>query len=80
VPSVNTLMVRSTPDDFRGRSFGLTASANQSGSMIGPLLGGGLGAFLSFQWIFVTAGLLYTALALIVWKLSGRVARSGEAS
>ncbi|TLS52566.1 multidrug efflux MFS transporter [Paenibacillus antri] len=75
VPSVNTLMVRSTPDDFRGRSFGLTASANQSGSMIGPLLGGGLGAFLSFQWIFVTAGLLYAALGAIVWFSSGKGGR-----
>ncbi len=80
VPAVNTLMVRSTPEDFRGRSFGLTASANQSGSMIGPLLGGGLGAFLSFQWIFVTAGVLYAALALVVWKLASRVTRRSEAS
>ncbi len=58
VPSVNTLMVRNTDESFRGRSFGLTTSANQIGAMIGPLIGGAMGYFLSISWIFVTSGLL----------------------
>jgi DHA1 family multidrug resistance protein-like MFS transporter len=58
VPTVNTLMVRSTDESFRGRSFGLTTSANQIGAMIGPLLGGAMGYFLNISWIFVTTGLL----------------------
>jgi len=58
VPSVNTLMVRNTDENFRGRSFGLTTSANQIGAMIGPLIGGAMGYFLSINWIFVTSGLL----------------------
>ncbi|WP_028609780.1 MFS transporter [Paenibacillus harenae] len=57
-PTVNTLFVKSTPEEFRGRSFGMTASANQLGSMTGPLIGGGLGLFLGIHWIFVTAGLI----------------------
>jgi MFS transporter, DHA1 family, multidrug resistance protein len=58
VPTVNTLMVRSTPDEFRGRSFGLTTSANQLGAMIGPLIGGGIGLALNIHWIFVTTGFI----------------------
>jgi DHA1 family multidrug resistance protein-like MFS transporter len=66
VPSINTLMVRSTDESFRGRSFGLTAGANQMGSMIGPLLGGAMGYFLSISWIFVTTGLLLLTAGLMV--------------
>lgn len=58
VPSVNTLAVRSTDPDFRGRSFGFTQSANQLGSMIGPLLGGGMGMFVNIHWIFVATGMI----------------------
>ena len=76
MPAVNTLMVQNTPEDFRGRSFGLTASANQSGAMIGPLLGGGLGGFLSFHWIFAAAGLMFAALAAAVWRMSGSISRA----
>jgi len=68
VPSVNTLMVKQTTDEFRGRTFGLTASANQTGAMIGPLVGGGLGAFLSFHWIFAAAGAVLAWLGFVVWR------------
>ncbi len=57
-PAVNTLVVRATDEEFRGRSFGLTASANQFGGTIGPLIGGGLGLFVGIHWIFVASGLL----------------------
>lgn len=55
-PIVNTLVVQSTDEQFRGRSFGLTTSANQLGSMLGPLIGGLLGLALSIHWIFVATG------------------------
>ncbi|EFM11352.1 major facilitator superfamily MFS_1 [Paenibacillus curdlanolyticus YK9] len=62
VPVVNTLVVKSTDTAFRGRSFGMTTSANQLGSLLGPLIGGGLGKFLGIQWLFVATGtLLVTA-------------------
>lgn len=66
VPAVNTLMVRSTDDNFRGSSFGLTASANQIGAMIGPLIGGAMGYFLNISWIFVTTGLLLLCAGLTI--------------
>lgn len=66
-PNINTLMVRNTDDAFRGRSFGLTTSANQFGAMIGPLIGGGLGYFLNIQWIFVTAGIILVSAGITVY-------------
>ncbi|MBD2870880.1 MFS transporter [Paenibacillus arenilitoris] len=74
-PTVNTLFVKSTPEEFRGRSFGMTASANQLGSMIGPLIGGVLGLYLSIHWIFVTSGLILAAAGLSV--MAGRPAKKG---
>ncbi|PWV95868.1 DHA1 family multidrug resistance protein-like MFS transporter [Paenibacillus cellulosilyticus] len=61
VPVVNTLVVRSTDQTFRGRSFGLTTSANQTGSLLGPLIGGGLGKFVGIEWLFVMTGTLLVA-------------------
>lgn len=77
-PTVNTLVVQSTPEEFRGRSFGLTTSANQFGAMIGPLIGGGLGIFLNIHWIFVATGTILAAAGFIV--LSGAAGRSAKSS
>lgn len=66
VPIINTLMVQSTDEQFRGRSFGLTASANQFGSMLGPLIGGLLGLFLGLHWIFVATGAIMAGVGIAV--------------
>ncbi|RJE89071.1 MFS transporter [Paenibacillus sp. 1011MAR3C5] len=79
VPIINTLMVQNTDEQFRGRSFGLTASANQFGSMLGPLLGGLLGLFLGIHSIFVATGVIMAGTGMIVWMRRRRersVARS----
>ncbi|RXZ81827.1 MFS transporter [Paenibacillaceae bacterium] len=77
-PAVNTLVVRETDEAFRGRSFGLTTSANQLGAMIGPLIGGGMGLFLSIHWIFVTTGavLLCTGITVLLRSRSKQAAHS----
>ncbi|GKU80409.1 MFS transporter [Paenibacillus sp. L3-i20] len=67
VPSINTLMVQNTDERFRGRSFGLTASANQFGSMLGPLIGGLLGLFLGINWIFVATGLIMACTGIVIF-------------
>jgi len=76
VPTVNTLMVNSTPAEFRGRSFGLTASANQFGATVGPLFGGALGAFLSLHWIFAVCGFILLGLGIAVWTRLSDASRS----
>ena len=66
-PIVNTLVVKSTDEQFRGRSFGLTTSANQFGSMLGPLIGGLLGLAVGIHWIFVATGMMMAAAGVSVW-------------
>lgn len=66
-PIVNTLVVQSTDEQFRGRSFGLTTSANQFGAMLGPLIGGLLGLAVGIHWIFVATGMIMVAAGISVW-------------
>lgn len=66
-PIVNTLVVQSTDEQFRGRSFGLTTSANQFGAMLGPLIGGLLGLAVGIHWIFVATGMIMAAAGISVW-------------
>lgn len=67
VPIVNTLVVSSTDAEFRGRSFGLTTSANQFGSLLGPLIGGLIGLAVGIHWIFVVTGLFMASAGVSVW-------------
>lgn len=64
-PALNTVVVNSTDENFRGRAFGLTMSANQVGSMLGPLLGGAVSVWLGIRPVFICAGaiLLLTGIA-----------------
>ncbi|HYK74649.1 MAG TPA: MFS transporter [Pseudoneobacillus sp.] len=57
-PSLNGLVVKSTPDDFRGRAFSLNQTANQIGGMIGPIIGGFLAGIFPIHSVFVVTGLL----------------------
>lgn len=66
VPTANTIAVKNTTADFRGRSFGLTASANQLGSMAGPLVGGALGMFVGIHWVFVATGVILVVTGTVV--------------
>lgn len=66
-PIVNTLVVQNTDEQFRGRSFGLTASANQFGAMLGPLIGGLLGLAVGIHWIFVATGTMMAATGVSIW-------------
>jgi Arabinose efflux permease len=68
VPAINTLVIANTDSDFRGRAFGLTSSANQIGSMLGPVMGGVIGSFAGIKAVFVFTGLLLLAAALAVWR------------
>ncbi|KEO82371.1 MFS transporter [Tumebacillus flagellatus] len=58
LPACNAIVVENTELDFRGRAFGLTNSANQIGSMIGPLIGGFLSGIVSIPFTFAITGVL----------------------
>ncbi len=68
IPAVSTLVVRSTASDFRGRSFGLQASANQLGSMTGPLIGGIVSMWFGIPVVFVITGLLLIMMGIFIWS------------
>ncbi|MED3564407.1 MFS transporter [Bacillus xiapuensis] len=68
-PALNGLVVKSTPDDFRGRAFGLNQTANQIGGMIGPMIGGFIGGIFPVQIVFIVTGiLLLAAMGMAYWK------------
>ena len=45
-----------TDKTTRGKAFGLSTSANQFGGVVGPLLGGALGAVLATRYVLVVTG------------------------
>lgn len=67
-PALNGLVVKSTPDDFRGRAFGLSQTANQIGGMIGPMIGGLIGGIFPVKMVFVVTGILLLAATGMAWK------------
>jgi DHA1 family multidrug resistance protein-like MFS transporter len=67
-PTLNTMVVINTDPCFRGRAFGLMMSANQLGSMIGPLLGSVTSIWLGIKAIFVCVGVLLLTTGFVVWR------------
>ncbi|WP_251554092.1 MFS transporter [Neobacillus muris] len=68
-PALNGLVVKSTPENFRGRAFSLNQTANQIGGMIGPVIGGYIGGILPAQFVFMVTGLLLlAATGTAYWK------------
>jgi MFS transporter, DHA1 family, multidrug resistance protein len=57
-PALNGLVVQTTPDEFRGRAFGLQQTATQIGAMLGPLVGGVIGGFFPVEIVFVVTGVM----------------------
>lgn len=57
-PSINSILVKKSPSEQRGRIFGLMFAAQQIGSTIGPLVGGFIGTFFGLKFVFIFAGIL----------------------
>ncbi len=76
-PNINSAIVTCTDESFRGRAFGLVMSANQLGSMTGPLLGGAISTITGIGTMFVAGGLLFVALgAILLWRCARATAQS----
>lgn len=70
LPALNTIAAVNTEPQFRGRIFGLMTSANQLGSMIGPLIGGVLAVGAGLKETFVYTGIFLIAVAILLCKQS----------
>ena len=65
-PAINTIAVSSSETGFQGRIFGLTTTANQFGSMMGPLLGGMISSWLGIRSVYLVTGSLLFTIGLVV--------------
>jgi DHA1 family multidrug resistance protein-like MFS transporter len=74
IPSINTIVQRSTAEKDRGGIYGIFQSALLVGNMAGPLIGGFLSAALGLRWIF-----LINASILVLAAAWGRKAFRGDA-
>lgn len=63
-PSINAILAENTDSHTKGHVFGLLFSAQQIGSMTGPLLGGVIATFLGIKYIFILAALIVLAISI----------------
>lgn len=62
-PAINAVLTISTDANDKGRVFGLSYLAQQIGSVLGPIIGGGLAAGFSYQVIIFLAGFILLPMA-----------------
>lgn len=63
-PSINAILAENTDAHTKGHVFGLLFSAQQIGSMTGPLLGGVVATLLGIKYIFILAALIVLAISI----------------
>ena len=63
-PSANSIIVLLTPPSSRGIAFGSLFSAQMIGGAVGPILGGVIVTFLSYNFVYVISGGILVALGL----------------
>lgn len=69
-PSANSILVLFTPSNIRGTGFGLLFSAQMVGGAIGPIIGGFLVTFLSFNSVYFASGYVLVVLGLYLITLA----------
>lgn len=57
-PALNGMIVKATDSQFRGRAFSVNQTANQCGTMFGPIVGGAIGGAYSVHSVFWVTGIL----------------------
>lgn len=67
-PAISALMVNATEANFRGRVFGLLTTANQFGSMAGPLIGGAISMAIGMQYVFIFTGMVLCLIGVGVFS------------
>ena len=67
-PAISATLVGETPADFRGRVFGIATTANQTGSMLGPLVGSCISTFFGIQAVFLVMGPVLLLIGMLLWQ------------
>lgn len=71
-PSLSAILASNTEANQRGRVFGFMFSAQQFGSMVGPLLGGLIATYAPLKSLFITAGIVLLCISSSVWLRHGK--------
>lgn len=71
-PSLSAVLASNTDAGQRGRVFGFMFSAQQFGSMVGPLLGGLIATFFPLKSLFFVAGMLLLLISGAVYLRHGK--------
>ncbi len=58
-------MAKNTDSHTKGRIWGLMFSAQQIGSMTGPILGGIIATFIGMKFVFIIAGLILIVISML---------------
>jgi len=69
VPSINTIIVKNTPENRRGGVLGITNSLSLFGNALGPMIGGSMAAVFGIRVSFVVTALLL----FLTWYFSKNV-------
>ena len=75
-PLLSAAVAHYTEPAFRGRVFGMTTTANQFGSMVGPLFASGVTTLLGIQYVFLVTGAL---LMFVAYQVYHRRVKSADA-
>lgn len=66
-PSISAILANATDAHQRGRVFGFMFSAQQFGSMVGPLAGGLIATYFPIKAVFYTAGTVLIIISIVVF-------------
>lgn len=72
VPNINADLTVVTDKNTRGKAFGLSTSANQFGGVVGPLMGGALGAVLATRYVLVFTGCILMIMGVYTYLTRAR--------
>ena len=65
-PSLSAALVHITPASEKGQAFGFMFSAQQWGSVVGPLFGGIMASSFSISYLFIAGGVIMLAVSVAV--------------
>jgi DHA1 family multidrug resistance protein-like MFS transporter len=67
-PSLNAIMAQHTPSNFKGRIYGLLFTAQQLGSIAGPLLGGIVATWWGMRSVFFVAAAFLLSASVMLYR------------